>query len=66
MVQYGRRGTVTRANLLTLARLTGDGSWHARAERTLAAFGDRLTANGRALPLMLASLSAFHSDAARA
>jgi uncharacterized protein YyaL (SSP411 family) len=54
------------ANLLTLARLTGDGSWHARAERTLAAFGDRLTANGRALPLMLASLSAFHSDAARA
>jgi len=49
------------ANLLTLARLTGDAGWRRRAERTLAAFADRLTESGRSVPLMLASLSAYYA-----
>jgi len=49
------------ANLLTLARLTGDAGWRRRAERTLAAFADRLTESGRSVPLMLASLSACYA-----
>jgi len=49
-------------NLLKLARLTGDASWHRRAERILAAFGDHLTTEGRRMPLMLAALSACHAS----
>jgi uncharacterized protein YyaL (SSP411 family) len=49
------------ANLLTLARLTGDAGWRRRTERTFTAFADRLTASGRSLPLMLAGLSAYYA-----
>ena len=48
------------ANLLTLARLTGDATWRDRAEATLMAFADQMAAPGRSVPLMLASLSAYH------
>jgi hypothetical protein len=48
------------ANLLALAGLTGDATWRDRAEGTLAAFADRMTAMSRSVPLMLASLSAYH------
>lgn len=49
------------ANLLTLARLTGDATWRGRAERTLAAFADRMATTSRSVPLMLTNLSAYHA-----
>jgi uncharacterized protein len=48
-------------NLLTLAHLTGDGAYTARAARVFAAFGERLRSLGRALPFMAAALSAAHA-----
>jgi uncharacterized protein len=44
-------------NLLTLAHLTGDSAYEARARQVFAAFGTRLTSLGRALPFMASALS---------
>lgn len=51
-------------NLLALSQVTGDGELASRAERTLAAFGPRLTSAGRAVPMMLAALSTLHASPA--
>jgi uncharacterized protein YyaL (SSP411 family) len=48
-------------NLLTLAHLTGDSSYEARAREVFAAFSARLSSAGRALPFMAAALSTAHA-----
>jgi len=53
--------SVSVLNLLALAHLTGDASFTASAEKTLAGFGARLTQLGRAVPMMLAALSTYHA-----
>jgi hypothetical protein len=49
-------------NLLTLAHLTGDSAYAARARQVFAAFGARLTSHGRALPFMASALSMAHAS----
>jgi hypothetical protein len=44
-------------NLTVLAHLTGDSAFASRAEEVFAAFGGRLSTQGRALPLMSSALS---------
>jgi uncharacterized protein YyaL (SSP411 family) len=44
-------------NLVTLGHLTGDAAYLARARDVFAAFGTRLAAQGRGLPMMAAALS---------
>ena len=44
-------------NLLSLAHLTGDDAYAARAAAVFAAFAARLSAQGRALPMLAAALS---------
>lgn len=53
--------SVGAMNLLTLAHLTGDAMWHSRLDDVFGAFADRLSSTGRAMPLMLAALSAYHA-----
>jgi uncharacterized protein YyaL (SSP411 family) len=48
-------------NLLTLAHLTGDMTYSARATQVFAAFATRLRSMGRALPFMAAALSMAHA-----
>jgi uncharacterized protein len=50
--------SVAVLNLLTLAHLTGDAAMHERIERSMALFREHL---GRAVPMMLAALSAYHA-----
>jgi uncharacterized protein YyaL (SSP411 family) len=50
--------SVAALNLLALAHLTGDGAMTARAEAAIGSFRAQL---GRAVPLMLAALSAYHA-----
>jgi uncharacterized protein YyaL (SSP411 family) len=56
-------GSVSVQNLLTLAPLTGDGVARRRIERTLGRYGTRAGRAARAIPLMLAGLSAWHAGA---
>ncbi len=44
-------------NLLTLGHLTGDASYLTRAREVFAAFGGRLSSQGRGLPMLAAALS---------
>lgn len=53
--------SVSAMNVLTLAQLTGDGAYRAKAERTLARFGPRIGAAGRVIPMMLCALSQWHA-----
>jgi uncharacterized protein YyaL (SSP411 family) len=48
-------------NLLTMAQLTGEVAYQARAQRVLAAFGGRLRSLGRAVPFMASALSIAHA-----
>jgi uncharacterized protein YyaL (SSP411 family) len=48
-------------NLLTMAQLTGEVTYQARAQRVLAAFGGRLRSLGRAVPFMASALSIAHA-----
>jgi uncharacterized protein len=48
-------------NVLQLAHLTGDAGALEKAERTMARFGPRIGAAGRAVPFMLSNLSAWHA-----
>jgi uncharacterized protein YyaL (SSP411 family) len=48
-------------NLLTLAHLTGNASYEERARQVFAAFSERLTTLGRALPFMASALSTAHA-----
>jgi uncharacterized protein YyaL (SSP411 family) len=43
-------------NLVTLAHLTGESAYHDRAREVLAAYGARLSAAGRAMPMMACAL----------
>jgi uncharacterized protein YyaL (SSP411 family) len=53
--------SVAVLNLLTLSHLTGDPRMAEKIEKTLGAFGERLTQMGRAVPMMLAALSTYHA-----
>jgi uncharacterized protein YyaL (SSP411 family) len=48
-------------NLLALSHLTGEASYEQRARQVFAAFRERLTAMGRALPFMASALSTAHA-----
>jgi uncharacterized protein YyaL (SSP411 family) len=48
--------SVSAMNLLTLAHLTGDSAYAARAQEAIDAFGGRLEDMGRAVPFMAAAL----------
>ena len=52
---------VAADNALTLARLTGDASAAARAERTLVRYGARLGQAARVVPMMMAVLARYHA-----
>ncbi len=53
--------SISVLNLLTLSHLTADPVMAGRIERTLAAFAGRAAQMGRAVPMMLSALSAYHS-----
>jgi uncharacterized protein YyaL (SSP411 family) len=53
--------SVSAWNVLVLAHLTGDTAWQARAEEAFSACARRLETGGRAMPLMLCALSAWHA-----
>jgi uncharacterized protein YyaL (SSP411 family) len=53
--------SVAAMNLLTLTHLVDDPLLSERLERTLAGFGARAAQQGRAAPMMLAMLSAYHA-----
>ena len=53
--------SVGALNLLAIAHLTGREDTAAKIEQLLASFGERLTAMGRAVPMMLAALSTYHA-----
>jgi uncharacterized protein len=57
--------SVAVLNLLTLAHLTDDTDARAKIEQTLGRFGPRAGRAARAIPLMLAGLSAWHAGAAQ-
>jgi uncharacterized protein len=48
-------------NLMALAHLTGDADASRKIERTLGRFGPRMGAAARAVPFMMANLSAWHA-----
>jgi len=55
--------SVSVHNLLTLAHLLDDADARSKAERTLARYGPRAGRAARAIPMMLAALSAWHAGA---
>ena len=55
--------SVSVLNLLTLAHLLDDEQARARAQRTLARYGERAGRAARVIPMMLAGLSAWHAAA---
>jgi uncharacterized protein YyaL (SSP411 family) len=57
--------SVSVHNLLALAHLTGDEDARHKVERTLGRYGPRAGRAARAIPLMLAALSAWHAGAAQ-
>jgi uncharacterized protein YyaL (SSP411 family) len=56
---------VSVLNTLTLSHLTDDAAARGKAERTLARYGPRAGRAARAIPLMLAGLSAWHAGASQ-
>ncbi len=50
--------SVSVCNVLALERITGEEKWSSRVERTVAAFSRQLDQTPRAMPMMLAALSA--------
>ncbi|HEY6359973.1 MAG TPA: thioredoxin domain-containing protein [Vicinamibacterales bacterium] len=53
--------SISVLNLLTLSHLTADPAMSQKIERTFAAFAGRAAQMGRAVPMMLAALSTYHS-----
>jgi uncharacterized protein YyaL (SSP411 family) len=53
--------SVSVANLIVVAHLTGDAVWQARVERTFQGAAARISTAGRRLPMLLAGLSAWHA-----
>jgi uncharacterized protein YyaL (SSP411 family) len=56
-------GSVSVHNLLAIAHLTDDADARTQAERTLGRYGPRAGRAARAIPMMLAALSAWHAGA---
>ena len=54
-------GSIATHNLIALGHLVGGGRYLAQAEQTLARYGPRAGAAARAIPMMLAALSAWHA-----
>jgi uncharacterized protein YyaL (SSP411 family) len=54
--------SVSAMNLLTLAHLTGESAYAARAQEAITSFGGRLEEMGRAVPLMAAALETAVSE----
>jgi uncharacterized protein YyaL (SSP411 family) len=48
-------------NVLVLAHLTGDADWQARTEDAFVSCARRIESGGRAMPLLLCALSAWHA-----
>ncbi len=57
--------SVSVLNLLTLAHLTGEQAAHRQLERTLGRYGSKAGRAARAIPMMLAGLSAWHAGASQ-
>jgi uncharacterized protein len=53
--------SVAAWNVLVLAHLTGDAAWQSRAAEAFSSCGRRLESGGRAMPLMLCALAAWHA-----
>ena len=53
--------SVSVANLLLLAHLTGDHTYRARIEQTLGGAHVRVVGAGRSVPMMLVALSTWHA-----
>jgi len=53
--------SVSIFNLLTLAHLTNDQEFSGRLERALTTFAGRAAALGRAVPMLLAAISTYHT-----
>ena len=53
--------SVSVANLMVLAHLTGDAVWRTRVERTFQGAAARISNSARSVPMMLAGLSAWHA-----
>jgi hypothetical protein len=53
--------SVSVANLILLAHLTGDPQHHARIEQTFGGAHVRIAGAGRSVPMMLAALSTWHA-----
>jgi uncharacterized protein YyaL (SSP411 family) len=53
--------SISVGNLLTLVHLTGDPGLYPKIEQTLKMFGPRLGHLARAVPMMMAALSAYHA-----
>ena len=56
---------LTAHNLITLGHLVGGGDYLTLAEQTLARYGERAGAAARAIPMIMAALSAWHSPDAQ-
>ncbi len=53
--------SVSVANLIVLAHLTGDAVWQSRVEQTFQGSAARISGAARSVPMMLAGLSAWHA-----
>ncbi len=53
--------SVSAWNVLVLAHVTGDAHWQQRAEETFASCAGRVETGGRAMPLLLCALAAWHA-----
>ena len=58
-------GSLATHNLIVLGHLVGGAEYLERAERSLARYGSRAGAAGRAIPMMMAALSAWHAEHAQ-
>jgi uncharacterized protein YyaL (SSP411 family) len=53
--------SVSAANVMALAHLTGDDVWARRLEATFRMFAARAAASGRMVPMCMAALSVYHA-----
>jgi uncharacterized protein YyaL (SSP411 family) len=55
-------GSLATHNLITLGHLVGGGDYLSHAEQTLARYGPRAGSAARAIPMIMAALSAWHAE----
>ena len=58
-------GSLATHNLIVLGHLVGGAEYLERAERSLARYGSRAGSAGRAIPMLMAALSAWHAEHAQ-